>query len=49
MKAMLKSLCATVIVAATLTTAQAAEKLDIATDATFPPFEYIDSEGKLVG
>lgn len=49
MQIMLKSLCATMILAAALTTAQAAETLDIATDATFPPFEYIDSEGKLVG
>ncbi|CAK7260617.1 transporter substrate-binding domain-containing protein [Shinella yambaruensis] len=49
MKATLKTLFATAIMAAALTAAQAAEQIDIATDATFPPFEYIDSEGKLVG
>ncbi len=49
MKAMLQSFCATVFVAMTLTAAQAADKLNIATDATFPPFESIDSSGKLVG
>ncbi|MDT3380207.1 transporter substrate-binding domain-containing protein [Labrys neptuniae] len=29
--------------------AQAADKIKIATDATFPPFESIDANGKLVG
>ncbi|EYR83793.1 transporter substrate-binding domain-containing protein [Shinella sp. DD12] len=49
MKATLKTLFATALMAAALTSAEAAEQIGVATDATFPPFEYIDSEGKLVG
>ena len=28
---------------------QAAEPLRIATDATYPPFEYVDTAGKVAG
>lgn len=49
MKVTVKSICAAMMVVATMGAANAAEKLDIATDATFPPFESIDSSGKLVG
>jgi len=40
---------AALAIAAVGGTAHAAEKVQIATDATFPPFESIDSNGKLVG
>jgi len=49
MKTSLKTLCAAMILAATFGAARAADKIDIATDATFPPFESIDSNGKLIG
>ncbi|HEY0120455.1 MAG TPA: transporter substrate-binding domain-containing protein [Rhizobium sp.] len=44
-----KSILAAALLALTATTSQAADKVKIATDATFPPFESIDSSGKLVG
>jgi arginine/ornithine transport system substrate-binding protein len=43
------ALAAALTMAAAAGTAHAANKVQIATDATFPPFESIDSSGKLVG
>ncbi|MBB3237483.1 transporter substrate-binding domain-containing protein [Phyllobacterium endophyticum] len=44
-----KSLLAATMIALITTASHAADKIKIATDATFPPFESIDSSGKLVG
>ncbi|WP_192255779.1 transporter substrate-binding domain-containing protein [Mesorhizobium caraganae] len=44
----LKTICIFALSSLALSSAHA-EKLNIATDATFPPFESIDSSGKLVG
>ncbi|MBN9045393.1 MAG: transporter substrate-binding domain-containing protein [Rhizobiales bacterium] len=44
-----KALAAVLFLGLSAATAMAGEKINIATDATFPPFESIDSNGKLVG
>ncbi len=50
MKTMIKGLCLALALAAFAGPVAAADgKIDIATDATFPPFESIDANGKLVG
>lgn len=52
MKPLIRLLSAAFMVAGSailLHPAQAQETVTIATDATFPPFEYIDSAGKLAG
>ena len=50
MKTLIKGLCLALALAAFAGPVAAADgKIDIATDATFPPFESIDANGKLVG
>ncbi|WP_370677381.1 transporter substrate-binding domain-containing protein [Pleomorphomonas sp. PLEO] len=50
MKTTIKGLCLALALAAFAGPVAAADgKIDIATDATFPPFESIDANGKLIG
>lgn len=49
MRILIKTACAIVMASTLLSPAFAAETVTIATDATFPPFESIDQNGKLVG
>ncbi|AVH44986.1 transporter substrate-binding domain-containing protein [Agrobacterium tumefaciens] len=49
MRILINSACALVLATTFLTPAFAAETVTIATDATFPPFESIDENGKLIG
>ncbi|MEO9338472.1 transporter substrate-binding domain-containing protein [Mesorhizobium sp. SB112] len=49
MKIAVKSILAAAMIALASTASHAADQVKIATDATFPPFESIDSKGQLVG
>ncbi|MDQ0394884.1 transporter substrate-binding domain-containing protein [Labrys monachus] len=49
MRTILISLAAALALAGAASAAEAADRVSIATDATFPPFESVDSSGKLVG
>jgi len=49
MRILFNAACAVTLASTFLSPVYAAEKINIATDATFPPFESIDANGKLVG